>query len=132
MNFERLVEISRALKDEKQTGRAFHTTFALRKNRIVNIGFNDYNKTHPLTINYKNRFGNSYNYVSGIHSESCVVSRLKMDDLSEFTFVNIRIMNDGNLGMSAPCSNCHQLLLKYGVCKLFYSNTLGGFSKLIF
>lgn len=132
MNFDRLVEISRALKDEKQTGRAFHTTFVLRKNRIVTIGFNDYLKTHPLTINYQNRFNNSFKYVSGIHSESRAISRLKIDDCSDFTFVNIRIMNDGNLGMSAPCINCHQLLLKFGVNKLFYTNTLGGFSKLIF
>jgi len=132
MNFDRLVEISRALKDEKQTGRAFHVTFALRKNRIIALGCNDYTKTHPLTINYQNRFNNSFKYISGIHSESRIISRLKMDDLSDFTFVNIRIMNDGNLGMSAPCVNCHQLLLTYNANKLFYSNTLGGFSKLIF
>lgn len=133
MNFDRLVEISKALKGKQQTGRAFHTTFAMRNGKIFSIGINNYLKTHPMTRNYISRFGNQHSYTSGIHSESDICAKLKMDDMSEFNIINIRIMNNGELGMAAPCPNCYDLLInRKGVRKLYYSDTMGGFSKIVF
>ena len=39
--FNRLTEISVALKSKRQTGRTFHTTFILEKKRIISIGINN-------------------------------------------------------------------------------------------
>jgi len=131
MNFDRLVEISKALKGKQQTGRAFHTTFAMRNGKIFSIGINRYNKTRPMTRNYISRFGNQHSYTSGIHSESDCIAKLKMDDCSEFDFINIRIMNTGDLGLSRSCPNCFGLHQQFGFKRLFYSNGLGGFSRII-
>lgn len=42
--FNRLTEISVALKSKRQTGRTFHTTFILEKKRIISIGINNLEK----------------------------------------------------------------------------------------
>ena len=44
------IEISKAMRPEYQTGRAFHTTFAMVKNKIVAIGVDDYNTCHPYHL----------------------------------------------------------------------------------
>ena len=53
--FRRSIEITKALKPSKATGRAFHSTLIFNKNKLISIGVNNYNKTHPLI--------NKYNYV---------------------------------------------------------------------
>ena len=125
MNFDRLVEISRALKDEKQTGKQFHVTFAMRRNRIVKIGLNDYHKTHPCTINYVSRFGNNQSYIASLHSESATYEWLRKNDFdpTDLTFVNIRIAPSNNISLAAPCPNCFKYFLaKYGFRRFYYSN----------
>lgn len=134
MNFDRLVEISRALKDEKQTGKQFHTTFAIRKNKILAISFNDYTKTHPLTINYVSRFGNTHTYTASQHSEQKIYGRImKMGfNCNDLVFVNVRITNGNQLGLSAPCPNCFANFVgRYGYRRFYYSNEFGGFSELV-
>lgn len=134
MNFDRLVEISRALKDEKQTGKQFHVTFAIRKHRILRIAFNNYTKTHPSTINYISRFGNNKTYVASQHSESSVYGWLIKNnfDPTDLNFVNIRIAPSQNISLAAPCPNCYELQLrKFGYRRFYYSNEFGGFSELI-
>lgn len=134
MNFDRLIDISKALKAEKQTGRNFHTTFALRKSKIIAVSFNDYTKTHPNTINYISRFGNTHTYKPSCHSESKIYPRvIRMGfDCNDLIFVNIRITNNNELGLSAPCPNCYKFhVLQNGYRKFYYSNDLGGFSQLV-
>jgi hypothetical protein len=105
MNFDRLVEISRALKGEKQTGRQFHVTFVLFKNRIREISWNNYQKTHPRTINYISRFGNTHTYVASQHSEQIAYGKIIKQgfDCRDFTFVNIRINNNNELSLAMAC-----------------------------
>lgn len=134
MNFDRLVEISRALKDEKQTGRYFHTTIVLRKNKILCISINNYLKTHPGTINYVSRFGNTHTYIASQHSEQIAYNKMIRHgfDCSDLVFVNIRITNGNQLGLSAPCPNCFSRFVQvHGYKRFYYSNEFGGFSQIL-
>jgi|LakMenE18May11ns_1017448.scaffolds.fasta_scaffold9956071_2 hypothetical protein len=122
INFKRLEEITRALKPTKQTGKCFHTTFAFKGNKMLAIGYNNYNKLHP-----HHKFGvyeptkdlNS-NYTAGIHSEISCLIKLGVEDCSDITFVNVRIDNNDKPAISKPCANCECILEQVGNRKVWF------------
>jgi hypothetical protein len=122
INFKRLEEITRALKPTKQTGKCFHTTFAFKGNKMLAIGYNNYNKLHP-----HHKFGvyeptkdlNS-NYTAGIHSEISCLIKLGVEDCSDITFVNVRIDNNDKPAVSKPCANCECILEQVGNRKVWF------------
>lgn len=125
MNFDRLIEISRALKGKNQTGKSFHTTFILRKRKILSIGINNYNSTHPRTKNYPSRYKGT-GYIAGVHSEiSSLIKLGYMNDYSNLTLVNIRIGNDGLIRNSAPCLGCSQVLSGCNFKRIYYTTESG-------
>lgn len=124
INFERLENISRAMKPIYQDGKCFHTTFAFHGNKLLVIGNNQYSKNHRWHKlgKYTPRKESTKNYQAGIHSEAMTILKLGMDDCSHLTFVNIRIGNNGEAAISKPCSNCYRLLKEYGFKNLYYHN----------
>lgn len=122
INFKRLEEITKALKPTKQTGKCFHTTFAFKGNKMLAIGYNNYNKLHP-----HHKFGvyeptkdiNS-NYTAGIHSEISCLIKLGIEDCDDVTFVNIRIDNNDKPAISKPCANCECILDQIGHKKIWF------------
>lgn len=122
INFNRLEEISRALKPVHQSGRTFHVTFVYKKNKMLCIGHNNYNKKHPYHKFgvYKPFKDGGENYVAGIHSECAALIKLGMEDCSDLTFVNIRIGSDGNAAISKPCDNCQRLLNEVGHKRIWF------------
>jgi deoxycytidylate deaminase len=126
-SLEKCVEISLALRESKQNGRSFHATFIIFKKRIISIGFNDYSKHHPYHkmgkyIGYKK---NPENYSPCLHSEVSAIIKLGEEDLSRYTFVNVRVRGNNILAVAKPCPNCFQLLKRTGYKKLFYSSECG-------
>lgn len=132
MDFSRLVDISRALKDKNQTGTYFHTSFAIKKNRIIAITFNKYGKTHPLTIDYIPRKASRHNkiYQAALHAEARIIIKLGEIDYSRITIVNIRVGNDLTIRNSKPCPGCEQLLAGFQPKNVFYTNDFGEFVEL--
>jgi cytidine deaminase len=131
MNFDRCIEISKALKGKFQTGRAFHCTFAYKKNKLLAIGINNYSKTHPLTSNYLPTKNNNRLYIPVIHSEVSAIIKIGVEDCSDITFVNVRIDNNNLPTMAKPCSNCFGLLRdQVGYKKIYYTNNNGFFEEL--
>ena len=94
-----------------------HFSFIVRKNKIESIGWNDYQKTHPLS--YK------YNYYSrAIHSElACLLNCSKIDRKSYM--INIRLGKNNKLLMSRPCDICESLLFHHGIFNVVYSTEEG-------
>lgn len=130
--FNRCVEISKALKPAKATGRAFHTTFAIKKGKIVCIGWNDYNKmhrSHKFGV-YNNHKNLPNEYKASIHSEIACLIRLGEENLSDFDIVNIRIDNNNNIAHSKPCPNCQKVLSDVLPKNVYYSNGNAKFEKL--
>lgn len=122
INFERLESLANALKGVHQTGQSFHVTFVYRGNKLIRIGQNNYRKLHRAHkygtyVPYKNT---KAEYVAGIHSEIDSIIRLGANDCFEYTFVNIRIGNDGTRKISKPCLNCLKIMRQLGYKAIWY------------
>lgn len=123
VNYNRIIEICYALKDKGSTGRCFHTSIIINKSKILSIGINNYNKTHPKL----KEFG--YNPLSKLHSEMAACLRLGLTDCSNLTIVNIRINRNNKLDNSKFCNGCQNLIRQLNFSKAFYTNKLGNFEK---
>lgn len=100
-----------------------HVSFLTRKQKIVCIGVNNYNKPHPAR-----RFGAYvatskfvHSYVPSLHSECSLAIRTGLEDWSGFSLFNIRIDNNGDAAMSRCCVNCQRVVKALGPDKIFYS-----------
>lgn len=125
----RVIELAKALKGTKQTGNNFHVTAIYDKNKIISIGHNDYRKPHPEKKYgaYKpTRHANS-KYVPCRHSEISSLVNGGIEDGRDFTFINVRIDNSGNVALAKPCTNCFNVINKQiGFKHLFYTTDANG------
>lgn len=122
INFQRLESLAHALKHTQQTGQSFHVTFVYHGSKLIKIGQNNYNKLHRSHkygdyLPYKNV---KSNYVAGIHSEISAIIRLGDNDCFDYTFVNVRIGNDGEPKISKPCQNCLKVMRQIGYKAIWY------------
>lgn len=132
-NFSRLVDIARAFRLEKKTGRSFHVTFALRHGKPISIGFNNFKKSNKVAQSYKPY--NSWHlpsYRACVHAECDCMAKIKHLEISRsrITIVSVRIDNDDRVTMAKPCPNCAYLLGKSGYTRVFYSDYSGEFVRL--
>lgn len=127
MNFERFVDIARALKLTHQTGRAFHCSFAVKQKKIIEIGINHYDKTNPISVTYRpKKVSTLKHFIPGTHSEISLLGKLKrLDDLSNLILVNVRINNNNLIDNSCPCVNCAWHVAKAGFKRVYYSTPNG-------
>jgi hypothetical protein len=134
MNFNRAVDIARALYNPEHKVRTFHVSVVFNKHRVVAIGVNSH-KTHPL--NKKNpKIGSDGTFnakeTGGQCSElsACIrLSKRTNIKAARCNMVNIRVMKDGALGNSKPCQSCQNLLKFFNFDKIYYSNEYGQFEK---
>lgn len=133
MNFNKLIEISRALNDPKRELRNFHTSFLLFKNKIVAIGVNQ-DKTHPINLRNKkfDRDGNDISGSKGTCSELNAFLKLRNKtniQSKKCSLVNIRIDRNNNLNFARPCQSCVSLLKFLEIKDVYFSNWDGNFIK---
>lgn len=132
INFKKIKEISKALEPANRNGqRCFHTTFLVKKNRIVSIGWNQI-KSHPrnLQYDYKGRDGNHLGHSVKTHSELRCILNYGEDDCSDCHVINVRINMNGEFSTAAPCRGCAHLLKQIGFKSLWSTNKNGEFEKL--
>jgi deoxycytidylate deaminase len=124
---KKCIEITRALRQDKESGRSFHTTFIFDKNKLLTIGFNNYKKLHRHHKfgAYKGTKDNPDKYIAGIHSEIDAIIKLGRTDCSKLTFLNIRIDNNNKPNISKPCENCFRVLQGLGFKQIYYIDSLG-------
>lgn len=121
----RCVKISRKLIDLPDRRSNKHFSFLILKNRIISVGYNLSFTTHPIAHKYGYRFDT-------IHSELKCIRNFPLSPsyLEKCTLINIRIMNDGSLGISKPCSKCHQLLRDFNISSVYFTDRNGLFSSI--
>lgn len=126
MNKDRLIQISRNLKLEYQTGRSFHTSFIFHGPKLLTMGINSYKEHHLITrIPVYRQLKTTGFYQAGIHSEVAAAKNLDFK-CEGLTLVNIRIDNNGNPAYSAPCGNCWEYIVeKYGFRKVWFTTNDG-------
>ena len=92
-----VLELAKSLADSE--GRK-HLSFILHKNKIVSIGQENRDKTHPQAVKL------GYKYPT-IHSELDAYNRLCRSRLGDkLTLINTRVSPTGRIGMSRPCKYC--------------------------
>jgi len=129
-NFNRYIEISRALFDIKNhSARTFHTTFIIKNGKIQVIGINSLKtNTRSLRLNYfKN--GEDLRKLVGTHSELSALIKYGKEDCSNCIFLNVRIDKEGNIKNSFPCNGCLSGLFQVGFKRLYFTNDSGDFEE---
>ncbi len=115
--FNKAAKIAIKLKSVPKA-RKIHFSFLFKKNNIISIGWNSYEKTHPLAKKFGHKSDN-------IHSELACILNMKRTIITDLRMVNIRLNNKGEFRYSFPCKNCQKMLAYYGVNDIIYSTNEG-------
>lgn len=118
----RIIELAKCLKPEKQSGQHYVVAGAMLGSRLVALGFNDYTREHPRHKfgEYKPTRGDSKNYKPSLHAEISLIKKLKHDP-QDLTFYVVRIDNNNQVALAQPCKNCFRVFQKHGYKKIIYS-----------
>lgn len=136
MNKKLLRECLRIAKEklprhpEKEVGRFFHTSFVVAEGKIISCG---HNRSHAPVIHmgYAARLTDDLNPPK-THSEISAWQKVKgMVGNCQFQMVNVRLNSQGEVKISEPCEVCSKLLPILGCSSIYYTNTLGGWSKIV-
>lgn len=116
------MQLAKAMKPTKQSGRAYHVTFICKKRKVVAIGFNDFHRRHPARKwgEYNPTKNIDAEYEPCLHSEISAIIKCGQEDCSQYDFFNIRINNNGKIAPSKPCENCQRVLNQIGYNKVYY------------
>lgn len=130
---DRAIEIARALRPAKVTGRNFHVTLIAKNSKILAIGWNNYNRGHSLKRfgKYRGYKNSPEKYRPSLHSEIAACIKLGKESLRGYDLINVRIGNDGrSVLLSKPCKNCANVLRQLRPKRVFFTNDKGNFEKL--
>lgn len=121
----RYVNIAKALfrRGYTSNGRTFNVCFAVKKNKILAIGINDYTRIMPeysknLKMRYKVYGERSYHPC--LHAEMSAVMKLGSDNCEGLSFFNIRLNKMCHCCNSQPCMNCLNVLMSVNIKNLYY------------
>lgn len=80
--------------------------------RVLSIGTNDYNKSHPLQAKFAIRVGQPERIY--LHAELAALTKLKRKDKAHKIKVE-RYKKDGTPGNARPCAICEAAIRSYGI-----------------
>lgn len=107
----------------------FHFALGFKKSRLLAIGQNNPEKTHPQALMLARRFNTDTEHPY-LHAETDLISRLwgKTYIDSSLKVVVVRLNKRGELRCSKPCDQCSQVLNALGIHKVWWSEN-NGFHK---
>lgn len=117
--FKRLMDISYALAEKGSGGRCNHIAFILNKSRILSIGLNKYNRTHPANQRY------GYQPHQGIHAEMSAALKLGLEDCTGLSIISVRINRNGQISNSLFCKGCTNLVKALNFKSCLYTDDFG-------
>lgn len=129
-SFEIALNLLPKAKEERCTkNKFFHFAFGYKKNKLLAIGQNNPEKTHPQAIALAKRFNIELAYPY-FHAETDLISRLwgKHYIDNGLKMVIIRLNKHGVLRCSKPCPRCEQIIKSLGINKVWWS-TDNGFNQ---
>lgn len=88
-----------------------------KRNRILSIGQNDYQKTSPLQDKYARLAGMPQK--QKIHAEISALSKIKNG--KPYAIYVARTNNFGEMRMAKPCCICSKALADFGIQKIYYT-----------
>lgn len=107
----------------------FHFAFGFKKSKLLAIGQNNPEKTHPQALMLAKRFNTDTEHPY-LHAETDLISRLwgKHYIDSSLKMVVIRLNKRGQLRCSKPCEQCSHILQALDINKIWWSDN-DGFKK---
>lgn len=122
-----LINIARSLKESHQTGQMFVVAFALKGNRILAMGCNNYHVQHP-----RKKFGKylaakdrNFEYQPGLHAEIKCIKALGLfrEDYHKIEIFVVRIGNEDDMPVrySEPCMNCKRVLRQFNFKRIEFT-----------
>jgi hypothetical protein len=107
----------------------FHFAFGFKKSRLLAIGQNNPEKTHPQALMLAKRFNTDTEHPY-LHAETDLISRLwgKHYIDNSLKMVIVRLNKRGELRCSKPCEKCSQILNALSITKIWWSDN-NGFNK---
>lgn len=84
----------------------------VKKNRILGVGFNKPYKTSP----------HSNHPFRTIHAELDAILDANKEDLKGSTIYVYRELRNGKIASAKPCAHCQELLKRYEIKRVFYTD----------
>lgn len=126
-SFEIALSLLPKAKDDRITkNKFFHFAFGYKKNKLLAIGQNSPEKTHPQALVLAKRFNVNLDYPY-FHAETDLISRLwgKYYIDNNLRMVIIRLNKRGQMRCSKPCHRCDQIIKSLGISKIWWSTDNG-------
>lgn len=81
-----------------------------RKRKLISVGWNIIDKTHPLCLTYEN-------YHVTIHAElmAIIKAKNKIEDFDDCFVVVFRQHKNGKPALAKPCEGCKNILKSFGI-----------------
>lgn len=121
-----LTLLPKAKQSRNTKNKFFHFAFGYKKNRLLAIGQNNPEKTHPQALILSKRFNTKLEHPY-LHAETDLISRLwgkhYIDDTLKMVIV--RLNKQGELRCSKPCERCQQIINALGITKIWWSDENG-------
>jgi hypothetical protein len=114
-------------KNQRNTkNKFFHFAFGFKKNKLLAIGQNNPEKTHPQALILAKRFNTNLEHPY-LHAETDLISRLwgKYYIDNSLKIVVVRLNKHGKLRCSKPCEKCEQILKALDITKVWWSEDYG-------
>jgi hypothetical protein len=114
-------------KNQRNTkNKFFHFAFGFKKNKLLAIGQNNPEKTHPQALVLAKRFNTNLEHPY-LHAETDLISRLwgKYYIDNSLKIVVVRLNKHGKLRCSKPCEKCEQILKALDITKVWWSEDYG-------
>lgn len=88
-----------------------------RRNKPISTGFNNMNKSHPITVKH----GGERDFMRGTHAEIHCCVGVPANDLYRAEMYVVRLLANGRRALAKPCRICQNYLRSVGVQGVWYS-----------
>lgn len=96
------------------------SVISCKRGRVLSIGINSYNKSHPLQAKYASQTDNHGKCY--LHSEVAALVGLSYTDKQKAFRISIaRVLKNGELGLSQPCIICQKAIADFGIKVIEYT-----------
>ena len=114
MKHKRHFDLARKLSEKSEYHHKLGAVL-IKKGRVIGLGFNKSNKTHPKSKTPYNT----------IHAEFDAIIGLSLEELKGAEIYVYREYKDGKPALAKPCQHCLQLIIQAGIKKIHYTTNDG-------
>lgn len=105
-----------------------HSAAIVNRGRIISFGINHL-KSHPFQKQYS-RTSDCIYFHAETHAIYNALKNISIDELSKCDLYVLRVMHDGSLSESCPCSGCKKAIKAFNIKNVFYTDRTGSFKIL--